>query len=272
MLSVTDLTAFQFCPRKLFFSKVLKLQEPLKDSVVIGGIKHKIIEGMPSLDKEMAHNLTKEIAYDQFVQEYIMQSTTSLRMIIVQQKEALRRVEVPLDAAFDMTKPLAVSEAEKRAKRIYDFGHANQIFGAELWENLSPKEKPEYSLSSHALQLKGRIDALKISIDKIVPVEHKSGQPPQEGAWSGHKLQLAAYALLLEEMFETKIPHGVVNYFDTGQQREIPINIFAKEEVKQMIPLVRALLEGKNTPPVIDNPNKCKSCGFYSHCEKELKC
>ncbi|MBI4016574.1 MAG: CRISPR-associated protein Cas4 [Candidatus Aenigmarchaeota archaeon] len=271
MISVTDLTAFHFCPRKLFLSKVAKLHEPLKDVIVLGSIKHKIIETMPELDKEMSCNLTKELDSEKFVQEYVRQSTTALRMIIVQQKDALRSVSVPLDSAFEKTKQLAVSEAEKRAKYLHDFAHKHQLFGVNLWENLTPKEKPEYSLSSSKLQLKGRIDALKISPDKIIPVEHKSGQPPEEGAWESHKLQLSAYALLLENLFETSITHGIINYFDAGLQREIQINPFAKDEVKQMIPVVTAVLSQKEIPPTINNINKCKSCGYYSYCEKEIK-
>lgn len=271
MISVTDLTTFSFCPRKLYLSRVVKLPEPLKDVMILGGIKHKLLEEMPDLDKELANNLTEQVSFEDFAQEFVHQSTVALRMIVVRQKEALRSVSVPLDSAYRQTRALAIREAEWRARRLFDFAHENHLFGAELWERFTPKEKPEYSLSSASLALRGRIDALTVLSDRIIPIEHKSGIPPEEGVWESHKLQLSAYALLLEETFKVSVPFGVVNYFDFGVQREVPINPFAKDAVREMILVVNAVLSQKEVPPVVDNINKCKSCGYFSYCEKELK-
>ncbi len=54
-------------------------------------------------------------------------------------------------------------------------------------------------LSSHNEKLTGRIDLLEESGERVVPVEIKRGKAPPDEPWLDHKVQLCAYALLLED-------------------------------------------------------------------------
>ena len=53
---------------------------------------------------------------------------------------------------------------------------------------------------------------MEIYENGYVPIELKTGKMPKEGVWPGHKVQIAAYSMLIEEKFKTevikKIPLG----------------------------------------------------------------
>ncbi|MBI4147706.1 CRISPR-associated protein Cas4 [Candidatus Woesearchaeota archaeon] len=271
MLSVTDLTTYTYCARKLYLSRVLKLSEPVKDVMVLGSIKHKLLEILPVHHHNMALQLKPDTQGQEFINEYIRLSLAALSDIIIKYKYALKQTSTPLDHAFSHVKELAVTEAQTRAENLLATAQQTNKWSQDLWDAYFPKEKAEYSLESEQLFLRGRIDALHIHQNKIVPVEHKSGEMPPQGVWDSHRLQLTAYALLLEEHFQTPIPYGVVNYFDAHKQREVHLNPFSKDEIRALIPTVRKTLSQKEVPPIVDNPAKCKTCGFFNYCEKELK-
>ena len=102
-----------------------------------------------------------------------------------------------------------------------------------------------------------------------VPFELKTGSMPKDGVWPSHRIQIAAYSLLLQEKFKQEIKEGFVFYLDAKQKRRIAINPFMKEEVKDIVNKVIALLENRELPDFCDNKNKCTSCGLRKTCYNE---
>ena len=100
----------------------------------------------------------------------------------------------------------------------------------------------------------------------VVPIELKSGQAPKEGAWDNHKIQLAAYALLLESIFKISIDAGYVKYIDDGISRRIEINAFLKDQVKDLVKEVNTMLSSRVLPKKCTNTNKCEKCGLKKIC------
>ena len=117
--------------------------------------------------------------------------------------------------------------------------------------------------------LKGIIDKIEKYEDGIVPVELKTGSMPREGVWPGHRIQIAAYALMLEKKLGKEIKEGVVHYLDPNIRRQVVINPFLREEVKELKDKVRALLDGNEIPAAADNENKCAKCGLKEQCMNE---
>ena len=89
---------------------------------------------------------------------------------------------------------------------------------------------------------------------------------PQDGVWPSHRIQIAAYSLLLQEKFNKQIKEGFVVYLDSKEKRHIAINPYMQEEVKQLVNEVIALLESKELPDFCDNENKCRKCGLKEKC------
>ena len=104
--------------------------------------------------------------------------------------------------------------------------------------------------------------------DFYVPVELKTGKVPQTGVWDGHRIQIAAYMLLLEDKGK-KTGEGYVKYKGADDKRVLTMNTFLREEVLKLISEVDALINGFTPPIHTDNKNKCRSCPHKDVCYDE---
>ncbi len=266
MLSVTSLTAYLYCARKLYLQKVLGYEEIPKEFLVRGAIKHRVFEEMEKTEKGIICSIDSSSAYEQILDMYNKRYAQILRMVIIQSKNQLKLVSLlPMDA-FKQYIVLFRLEAEVRAANLFSFIQKNKVYGEDLWEALTPKLKSEYKIASQNLYLTGKIDQVQVFPTMLLPVELKTGKAPKEGAWEDHKIQLAAYALLLEDSFKVPINSGIIRYLDDNQARSIEINPFLKDQVKELVKEVRAMLSSEKLPPLNKNENKCKSCSLKEVC------
>jgi CRISPR-associated protein Cas4 len=266
MLAVTSLTAYLFCPRKLFLEKVMGHVEIPKALIVKGLIKHRVFEEMEQYEADIVSSFEKGTTKEQIFEKYDGIYSEVLRRVILNSKKQLSMVKLLPMAAFRQFRPVFKSEAEARAENVFNFMQEKNLFGLDLWENLTPKIKSEYKISEEALDLSGKIDQVLVYPDGVVPIEIKSGSAPKEGAWDNHKIQLAAYALLLESKFQTAISFGYVKYIDHSISRRIEINAFLKDQVKDLAKNVKELIDSKKLPKKVSNLNKCEKCGLKKIC------
>jgi CRISPR/Cas system-associated exonuclease Cas4 (RecB family) len=255
LISVSALSSWVHCPRGFYLSYVLDIEEPPKDVMILGLIKHKLHEQIADQDESIVAALKPS---DNVADVLQTAYTTMLKNIITNQANALRMVKVPLINAFQKALPIVKFEATDRSLRILPF-LGEGLTGEQLWHALTPKVKTEYSVQSKKLGLKGRIDRLELHASGLLPVELKSGNPPQEGVWEGHRIQVASYALMLEEMFSASVPEAIVQYVDHNLRRIVVINPFIKDQVQEVISKVRACLENKELPDGCGREN-CSYC------------
>ena len=57
-----------------------------------------------------------------------------------------------------------------------------------------------------------------------------------------------------------------INYVDADQRVNIAINLFLKDQVKDLINKVDRLLKSKKMPSIVENKNKCAVCGLREKC------
>ena len=100
----------------------------------------------------------------------------------------------------------------------------------------------------------------------IYPVEYKKGKPK---ITDEDRLQLAAQAMCLEEMFCTEIPKGAIFYGDTRRRESVEITKELKEEVQSMFQEMHEYYRRKYTPKV-KNSKKCRSCSLKEICLPKL--
>jgi CRISPR-associated exonuclease Cas4 len=266
MIAVTSLTSYLYCPRKLFLEKVLGIAEAPKDVMILGGVKHRVFDAFNGEEASIVCSIKKEASREEIRDSYTSCFSNILRRAIMNSRNQFKMAGLsPMDA-FNEFLPFFSREAESRAVFVYDFMKKHKIYGEGLWNKLSPKIKSEYKISSESLDLSGKIDRIEIYDGSLVPVELKTGSPPKEGAWESHKIQLAAYALLLEDLFNTSIPEGVVHYIDSNKRVQVFINPFLKDQVKELASSVRTLLASKDPPAIAENRNKCSSCSLMEKC------
>lgn len=272
-ISVSLLVSYLYCPRKIFLERVLRFYEPPKAVLVIGTIKHQTYDLINKKEEEIVIGIKEKISLEKLQEQYSHIYSKILRETLIKNKEALKQFELDLPTVFKKIWPLISNEAHTRALNIFNFTEKHSIFGRELWEKLIPKLHSEFKIRSDKLELSGVIDLVEIYEKGYVPIELKTGKAPKEDAWPNHKIQVGAYAMLLEEKYSTEVKEGFIHYIDINERRHISINIFLKEEINDLKNQVKSLLESKELPDFCENQNKCSACGLKETCydEKKLK-
>lgn len=268
-ISVSMLSTYLYCPRMLFLQKVLAVEEPPKESLVLGSLRHEIYDFINQSEEKIVRSIREKIPYSELLSTYKSHYSRILKEKIIKNKPSIREVNLSIVNVFKKTWPLILNEAELRAKNIFNFVLEYDVYGSELWEKLTPKIISEKRIESEKLQLKGIIDRIEIHKNSYVPIELKTGKMPKDGVWPGHRIQIAAYAMLIEESFNTNVKEGFIRYLDTNETRRIVINPFMKEEIIALIKEIQKLLERQEIPNYCENKNKCINCGLRSTCYNE---
>lgn len=274
MISVTMLSSYLYCARKLYLEYVLRLSEPPKESLVLGSIRHETYDMINKSEEAIVKSITKKTPFEEVYAAYKKEHSLILREAIKENAKELRGFGLAPEEVFRRTWPKVLIETERRAKNLFSFMEKNNIYGEELWEKLTPKIISELKVTSEALGLKGIVDMMEVYDDSIVPIELKTGKSPMRGAWDSHRVQLLAYIMLLSEKNGSKtIREGRIIYLDTNKTVPVMTNPFAEIEVKELIEKVSALLKSEKIPDFCGSDNKCNACGLKGSCynEKELK-
>ncbi|MBI2656840.1 CRISPR-associated protein Cas4 [Candidatus Woesearchaeota archaeon] len=268
-ISVSLLSSYLYCSRKLFLEKVLMLEEPPKESIVMGSIRHEAYDSINKKEEEIATSITKRATFESIQALYKQKYLAILRKAIANNRKRLEEVNINMLEAYKKSFPFIMEESLLRATNIFNFIEANNVFGEELWRKLTPKIMSELRVESSQLKLKGIIDQVHVYDNEYVPFELKTGRTPQDGVWPSHRIQIAAYSLLLQEHFSKPVKEGFVVYLDTKEKRHIAINPYMKEEVRQIVEEIIALLESRELPDFCNNENKCRKCGLKQTCYNE---
>ena len=270
-ISVTLLSSYLYCSRKLFLEKVLMQAEPPKESLVMGSIRHETYDKINKNEELIVTSITKKMDLAEMQQLYKQNHLKFLRKSIADNKDRLKSVNLNMLDAYRKSFPFIMEESVTRSANVFDFILKNNVFGDELWQRLTPKILSELRVESEGLKLKGIIDQVHVYEQDYVPFELKTGRAPDSGVWPSHRIQIAAYSMLLQEKFNKPIKEGFVFYLDTKEKRHIAMNPFMKDEVRQIVSEVIGLLESRNIPDFCNNENKCMKCGLKATCYDEEK-
>lgn len=255
LLPVTALSSWVHCPNQFYANYVLKIEEPPKDVMILGLLKHKLHEHIAQEEQRLITTLSPA---DNVEETFHAAFIHILKDLVNKHTSMLRRVNVSLVDAFQKSAPIVTFEARDKAARVMP--HLKQgLTGEQLWHALTPKVKTEYSVQSERLGIKGRIDKLEYSTGTLLPVELKSGTPPDTGVWNAHRVQAAAYALMLEDKFATPVSQAVVHYIDHNSRRPVHVNPFLKDELQQLIATLRDCYESQQPPAGCGREN-CTAC------------
>lgn len=273
MVSATQLSSYSYCPRKLFINYVLLVREEPKEALVKGTIRHNTYDFINKDDERIVKSI-KTKNYNDIYDIYRLEYSKFLRNSIIKNKTELKKFNIQMTEIFKEVWPYFDEEAKTRALNLTDFISKHNIFGEELWKKLTPKILSEQYFSSKELDLSGIIDVIEVyesnendtTSEKIyLPIELKTGKAPLKGMWDGHRLQLGAYILLLQDAGK-KSEEGCLRYLDINDKRIIMMNSFFKEELLTLIKKINQTLIDFNPPEIIENKNKCAKCSLKDIC------
>jgi CRISPR-associated exonuclease Cas4 len=144
---------------------------------------------------------------------------------------------------------------ERRSLRAYGLEHGERAF--------------DVPLRSAALGLRGQLDLAIAVPDRTTPgaeaivVEYKDSEKP---AGPHFKLQLAAYALLLEEAWGLPVRRGFIYSIPLRQSEIVSITPALRQKVRQTVETMRAAIAGERMPDAPTSRRPCVSCEFRRFC------
>ena len=100
----------------------------------------------------------------------------------------------------------------------------------------------------------------------IYPIEYKKGKPKLADE---DRLQLAAQAMCLEEMFSARVPEGAVFYGETRRREAVEITPKLRQEVKDCFREMHGYYERRYTPKVKWS-KACNACSLKEICIPKL--
>lgn len=163
-------------------------------------------------------------------------------------------VPVPRAATFKMTHALEVQEAiealEMRRKlRRYGLDKGERHFRVRL-------ESPRLGLS-------GEVDLLITTPEEAVPVEFKH---TDQLVARNHRLQLAAYALLVEEAMGVSVRRGFVCRLPSNRLQPVLPTAEDRQQVLAVVHAVRQMMATQTRPAPTSARGRCTDCEFRRYC------
>lgn len=127
----------------------------------------------------------------------------------------------------------------------------------------------DLALRSEALGLSGRLDLAIATPGQTIPgaeavvVEYKDSEDVLRPHFA---LQLAAYALLLEEAWGMPVQRGFLYSIPLRKAEPVAIARGLREKARQAAQAMRAAIDGEQTPPPPKRRSPCVSCEFRRFC------
>ena len=144
----------------------------------------------------------------------------------------------------------AVQAMEKRRGfRRYGLERGERRFG--VW------------LHSAALGLAGKLDLLILTEDACYPVDFKD---TDGGVRHNHRVQLAAYAMIVEEHFARPAPVAFVYLVPSKQLVAVSVGAKEREEVTRAVVEMRRVIEQEDMPSPTPVRARCVACEFRNYC------
>jgi CRISPR-associated exonuclease Cas4 len=144
---------------------------------------------------------------------------------------------------------------ERRSLRNYDLGIGERFF--------------HQSLQSEKLGLTGCLDLVIVTPDRAAPdseaivVEYKQSE---NKAGAHFKIQLAAYALLVEENWNIPVKRGYVYSIPLRRAESIAITPHLRKKALQTIERIQHIVEQEVMPPPPPALARCLTCEFRRFC------
>jgi CRISPR-associated protein Cas1 len=155
-------------------------------------------------------------------------------------------------------------------ERVY----AGRRLHVELEREEDEEEWLTLDLESERWGLKGRIDCVRRRDGQVVPYEHKRGRSARgadgrPAAWPSDRVQIIAYAALVEEQTGREVSEGRVRYRADNVLVHVPFDEASRAELEKAIARARELQATVERPPVAENERLCVKCSLAPVCLPE---
>ena len=121
----------------------------------------------------------------------------------------------------------------------------------------------EVQLESAELRLRGIVDEVVYTDDgKVLPIDYKLASSVS----ANHRLQLTAYAMLLEDKTRTKVAEGYVDLIARRSMIRVIFTPALREEVRAILGAMFETLLQERMPGATTVRSRCAGCEFRRFC------
>lgn len=152
--------------------------------------------------------------------------------------------------------------------------YAGRRLHVELEREEDEEEWLTLNLESERWGLTGKIDCVRRRDGAIIPYEHKRGRSARSRdgvaeTWPSDRLQVIAYAMLVEEHTGREVAEGRVRYHADNVMVRVPIDEQARADLARAVARARELQSTVERPPVTENERLCVKCSLAPVCLPE---
>ncbi len=97
---------------------------------------------------------------------------------------------------------------------------------------------------------------------ELIPVDYKLAR---KVAYH-YKLQITAYAILLEETFHLPARRGFLYLIPLRRAEEVPVTPALRCRLHKLLDDMRLIAQQERMPPPVDRPSRCVNCEFKRFC------
>src|SRR5690554_454627 len=116
---------------------------------------------------------------------------------------------------------------------------------------------------SERLGLSGKLDMLVKTEKGMIPIEMKY---TQRKPGLNHKYQLAAYMLLLEDVYNSNIRSGIIHIIPDKSSYHYKNTDGLRDRVKEIIEEIRNMVVKERFPDKCQGWRRCKDCEYRNYC------
>ena len=262
-MNISSIKTQMYCPMKLYIQNHIDVDENKDYQLAIEikklkiDIQDLIQKNMRKIKKEMSLTEIESILSEN-IDAYIESTADSIKSMNLGINDE-QISDIIADAYFNIKiKALKTKQAmtilDKNAFEIIDMFFPNCMYS--------------YLLKDSSLELIGMCDKIEIIDGKYYPVTIKSSNPPLKGVWDQDAIELVAYAILLEEEFDTEVFVGFVDYEKIGEKRPVVMDVNLRKGLFDVIREVKEITDNKRLPHVKMNEKKCRKCEYKEICMK----
>jgi len=118
-------------------------------------------------------------------------------------------------------------------------------------------------LTSLHLGLTGELDEVVYTADgRCFPVDYKFAK----GVSHHYKIQLTAYAMLLEEAESREVEYGFVYLILSRKMVKVNFSVELRKSVLTILAELQRMIEQERMPQPAENPHYCTACEFRRFC------
>ena len=264
MINLSSIKQHMYCPMKLYIKTHVDKNENEDYQLAIEikklkiDIRDMIQKNMRKIKKDMSIQEIEKILSEN-VDSYIESSINAIKSMDLGLET--ERINEIVDNTYYNIKITALKIKQtmlildKNAFAIIDMFFPNCMYS--------------YLLKDKQLELIGICDKIEIIDGKYYPVTLKSTNPPIKGVWDQDAIELVAYAILLEEEFDTEVFVGFVDYEKIGDRRPVVMDVNLRKALFNVMHEVKEIIDNKKLPKVKKSIKKCEKCEYKDICIKD---